>query len=50
MLTAAKKLLVFLDKISSFKATPGVIKSVTPLFTIFFVNLGFSSCSQIATL
>lgn len=49
MLIAAKKLFVFCDNISSLSATPGVIKSVTPLFTIFLVSFGFSSCSHIAT-
>ena len=37
-------------KISSFSETPGVMRYVTPLFTIFLVNFGFSNCSHIATL
>ena len=41
--TAAKKLLDLALKISSFNATPGVINSVTPLFTIVLACLGSSN-------
>ncbi|CAI8326205.1 MAG: Uncharacterised protein [Flavobacteriaceae bacterium] len=49
-LIAAKKLLVLGDNTSSIIAKPGVISSVTPLFTIFLVSFGSSNWSQIATL
>ena len=45
----AKKLFLDWSNTSSFNATPGVINSVTPRLTIFFVFLGSSNCSQIAT-
>ena len=44
-----KKLLDFALRISSFKATPGVTNSVTPLLTMVLVCFGSSSWSQIAT-
>jgi len=47
--TDAKKLLDFCSKIPSFKATPGVISSVTPLLTIDLVFFGSSNCSHMAT-
>ena len=47
--TQARKLFSLCSSTFSFSAIPGVTSSVMPRFTIFFVSLGSSSCSQMAT-